>query len=351
MVYILASNCVITEGHSRCLLTDLQTNRVYAVSKEISSFLSTPIELEKLQDDTTIHLVHSLIDKGILLPIPADDIVMFSPLKTEYDCPSIIFDAIIEYGLNIDVFNVLSQLISLRCKYIEIRFPNLEVDYFRDTIVSILQYIDQSSLESIDLKLPVSLYNKCSDFVFSIEEQHARVANITVFGQGATIEKDSDRIIYSQSDLVPESCGAISELYMLPNLRLYTESLHHNTCLNRKISIDAEGNIKNCPSMKDCYGNIKDTTLKEAIEKQGFKKYWNIKKDDIAVCKDCEFRNICTDCRAYLENPEEMYSKPLKCGYNPYACEWEEWSTNPLKQKAIEYYRMQELVKSNTDKQ
>ncbi len=39
-----------------------------------------------------------------------------------------------------------------------------------------------------------------------------------------------------------------------------------------------------------------------------------------------------------------MYSKPLKCGYNPYTNVWEEWSINPLKQKAIDYYNMSKLV-------
>ena len=96
--------------------------------------------------------------------------------------------------------------------------------------------------------------------------------------------------------------------------------------------------------MKESFGNIKDTTLKEALNKKGFKKLWNINKDKIKVCQDCEFRYICTDCRAYIENPEDIYSKPLKCGYNPYTAEWEEWSTNPLKQKAIEYYEMEDLV-------
>jgi hypothetical protein len=33
--------------------------------------------------------------------------------------------------------------------------------------------------------------------------------------------------------------------------------------------------------MKDSFGNIKDTTLEEAINKPGFKKYWNITKDEI----------------------------------------------------------------------
>jgi SPASM domain peptide maturase of grasp-with-spasm system len=86
------------------------------------------------------------------------------------------------------------------------------------------------------------------------------------------------------------------------------------------------------------YGNISSTTLQEALNHPDFKKYWNITKDKISACKDCEFRHICTDCRAYIENPEDIYSKPLKCGYNPYTCEWEDWSTNPLKEKVIKHY-------------
>jgi SPASM domain peptide maturase of grasp-with-spasm system len=148
-----------------------------------------------------------------------------------------------------------------------------------------------------------------------------------------------------QKDISKLHCGIINEQYFNLELSHYTESLVHNTCLNRKIAIDAEGDIKNCPSMRESFGNIKDTTLEEAINKPGFKKYWNIKKDEITKCKDCEFRHVCTDCRAYVEHPEDIYSAPLKCGYDPYTCEWAEWSTNPLKQQAIEYYGMQELVK------
>lgn len=96
--------------------------------------------------------------------------------------------------------------------------------------------------------------------------------------------------------------------------------------------------------MKDSFGNIKDTTLKEVLKNQYLKKYWNIKKDNITVCKDCEFRHICTDCRAYLENPDDEYSKPLKCGYDPYTNEWSEWSKNPAKQKGIDFYGMRPII-------
>jgi SPASM domain peptide maturase of grasp-with-spasm system len=139
-------------------------------------------------------------------------------------------------------------------------------------------------------------------------------------------------------------CGIISSKLFVSNIEMFTESQKHNTCLNKKISIDKEGYIKNCPSMKQHYGNIRDTTLQQALAHPDFKKYWNVNKDQIKVCQDCEFRYICTDCRAYVEDPQDRYSKPLKCGYNPYTCEREEWSTNPLKQKAIDHYDLRPIL-------
>ena len=48
-----------------------------------------------------------------------------------------------------------------------------------------------------------------------------------------------------------------------------------------------------------------------------------IKKDDIDVCKDCEFRYICTDCRSIIKDLNYRYSQPVKCKYNPYLGKWE----------------------------
>jgi SPASM domain peptide maturase of grasp-with-spasm system len=127
-------------------------------------------------------------------------------------------------------------------------------------------------------------------------------------------------------------CGAISQYNFSSTLETFTESQKHNTCLNRKISIDVNGKIKNCPSMTKSYGNIKDTTLAEALEKPGFKDMWYIHKDQIEVCKDCEFRHICTDCRAFIKDPNNIYSKPAKCSYDPYTATWgkENPTNNPL---------------------
>ena len=129
-----------------------------------------------------------------------------------------------------------------------------------------------------------------------------------------------------------------------------TESMNHNNCLHKKISVDKNGFIKNCPSMTESFGHISETTLSEALKKSGFKKYWNINKDQIQGCQDCEFRYVCTDCRAYVDdydssgNPRGVHkSKALKCDCDPFTGEWMHWSENPLKSKAKEYYEMIEI--------
>ncbi|MNR02411.1 hypothetical protein D3C85_1182610 [compost metagenome] len=95
--------------------------------------------------------------------------------------------------------------------------------------------------------------------------------------------------------------------------------------------------------MPESFGHIGDTRLADVLANPEFKKNWLLNKDSITVCKDCEFRHVCTDCRAYVEQPQDRYSKPLKCGYDPYANVWEDWATSPLKQEAIAYYGLENV--------
>ncbi len=73
--------------------------------------------------------------------------------------------------------------------------------------------------------------------------------------------------------------------------------------------------------MLENYGSINKISIEEIIKTENFKKFDKITKDQIKVCKDCEFRYICTDCRVFVEG--NIHSKPLKCNYNPYKTKWE----------------------------
>ena len=149
-------------------------------------------------------------------------------------------------------------------------------------------------------------------------------------------------IISTKQDVVSnKSCGIINfKNFNVSGIKEYTEAKNYNSCLNRKVSIDIDGKIKNCPSMLKDYVHINSVALTEVVNNNEFQKLWFINKDKISVCKSCEYRYICTDCRAFVENPKDLYSKPLKCGYNPETNEWEKWSTNPLKERAKKYYEL-----------
>jgi SPASM domain peptide maturase of grasp-with-spasm system len=104
---------------------------------------------------------------------------------------------------------------------------------------------------------------------------------------------------------------------------LFMETHFHNVCLNRKLCIDHKGNIKNCLSMDQIFGNIFEDDVEQIVNSPDFQKLWHIKKDEIDVCKDCEFRYICTDCRCFIKDSNNIYSQPAKCGYNPYIAKWQ----------------------------
>jgi SPASM domain peptide maturase of grasp-with-spasm system len=111
--------------------------------------------------------------------------------------------------------------------------------------------------------------------------------------------------------------------YFVTSLSSFTEAMHHNSCLNRKLSVDRRGEIRNCPSMPRSYGNAATTPLAEALEHPGFRAPWAITKDQVETCRDCEFRYVCTDCRAYVADPADPLSKPARCSYDPYRASWD----------------------------
>lgn len=64
----------------------------------------------------------------------------------------------------------------------------------------------------------------------------------------------------------------------------------------------------------------------------------------ISILAESPLLTRLSNCRAYIDNPDDIYCKPLKCGYDPNTGEWSDWSTNPLKQKVIDFYGMREIL-------
>lgn len=190
-------------------------------------------------------------------------------------------------------------------------------DFSIEKIETILSYFENTRLRSAELYLknsnivPESYYE---DLIIKYPILESVVVHSALHNTTKNIA--TSKLTYTKQCISSENCcGNISREEFKINLPFYLQGLKSNTCLYKKVSIKGDGSIVNCPSLKKKYGNIIDNSIEYVIDSQDFKELWNINKNQIKVCKDCEFRYICSDCRAFLEN---KYDKPKKCSYNPY---------------------------------
>jgi radical SAM protein with 4Fe4S-binding SPASM domain len=94
---------------------------------------------------------------------------------------------------------------------------------------------------------------------------------------------------------------------------------YFNPCLGHKVAIDTDGEIKCCLWSDDILGNIETDDLKDMIIRGIFDFYWEFTKNKIEICKDCELRYICDECRVYaLKKTGCINAKPDYCDYDPY---------------------------------
>lgn len=338
-------------GFKNSILQDNIRQKAFRIPKEVAEFINNfrgyeieDIPISDHKDEILDYILKN--DIGFLF----EDEDFFPESKDTFFIPSLALDIIVVCSnLVLGSFkNLIEQINILRVKHCELRFYCIKSP---NQIRKILSELENTTIQSLDIycifnpKININHYNL-------LAENFPIINSFIYYGFPLNVIDDLikknymtyDNFIITHKFVNEKTCGNINMDYFSINHNNYRFSKNYNSCLYKKIAVDENGNIKNCPSMTESFGNIRDTTLAEAIEKPGFKKYWDINKDKIHVCKDCEFRYICTDCRAYVEDPDDILSKPLKCGYNPYIGEWSEWSTNPLKQKAIDFYGMREMV-------
>lgn len=347
----LFSNCVIVKGSIYSILCDLQNAAYFHFNNDVAEvidLLATKsikevIKIYGKDNENTILEYVNLIVVNNLGFIDDSIIKELTSLDLNWDHYSNITNAIVEIG-NFEIENFTKFIRNLTADALEIRCFDIKDLSKVYLLMSLLQ---DSSFISIKLIIPYDI--EFVENIGNIIRKNLRVHEIFIFGCPDNMKIESFELckvhILSSKEFSNNNCGVIKQDYFSPNISMFTESHHFNNCLNRKLSIDKDGLICNCPSSPERFGNINDNTVEDILSNISFTNKWKIKKDDIEICKDCEFRYICSDCRVFLEDPSNIYSKPLKCGYNPYTGEWGEWSKNPLKQKAIKHYGLQEYIK------
>lgn len=344
--------CLITKGHRRSLITDTQRDQYFFIPNSLAclfdenNVLHTHKGLSSAEEREIMgSYIDFLIQNELCFYCNEDLVAQFPPLKTtEWDYPARISNAIVEVNADnlVPYFSLLQELADqYLTRNFELYFP---VPLDLETLCSIADNVDLLDCYCCTLIFELTDNARLEDTIAMLQS-HAKVFRSIIGSTGKAAIIDAHKfgwgnIVLLENRFSYKNCGVTDVRHFCNNLEHITESLQHNTCLNRKVAIDLDGNVKNCPNMPLVQGNIHQSPLSAIMAKPAFTRYWNIKKEDINGCRDCEFRHICTDCRAFTEQPEDLYSKPLKCGYDPYNCIWEDWSINPIKQKAITHYEL-----------
>jgi SPASM domain peptide maturase of grasp-with-spasm system len=325
--FVLFSCCIPVQGAKRSIICDIQRddyigipNILYHILTEFSTKTISLIKsyFDGKNDSAIDEYFDYLVQKNY--GFYSDDYARFPKLElNEFYNYQQVTNAIIDYDSfsSHKIDNIIHQLSSLFCEALELRFFSQTKMVFLEEIFSALQ---GSTLRSVNLLIHYNNEFEEGDLK-EFQHRNPRLKRVIVHSapSNKVIETENVIIYYSTDPIHSESCcGIISPWYFSTNTMAFSEAKKHNSCLNKKISVDKYGNIKNCPSFENSYGHITETSLNEVISLKDFKAVWDINKDKIEVCKDCEYRYICQDCRAYISDPNNIHSKPLKCNYDPY---------------------------------
>ena len=347
---MLNSSCIPVKGINRSLIIDLSResfifipNDLYFILEIFKDQKVSKIYQEFGNDNATVlDSYFELLESYEMIhyfPLKRD-LNMFTPISTNFEYPSLISNIQIEL-FQLDFFNLIKGNILNIIESFNVKA--LEIHYFEDNknLQYVLETFCNSRLTDINILTSTNVISKihseelllCYPKLSKIVISDSELDSISKINRGTLITQKSS------SDFKNE-CGCISKYSRIVNRDFYLESISSNNCLSKKLSIDKFGTIKNCLSMKSSYGNINNVNIKEIITSNEFLKFPSIKKDNVLICKDCEFRYLCLDCRVFLENKEDIFSKPLKCGYDPYNTTFIDWKKDPIKINKFNEYKI-----------
>ncbi len=104
-----------------------------------------------------------------------------------------------------------------------------------------------------------------------------------------------------------------------------------HSCFQGELCIQADGAVYPCIMDREhCLGKVTESSLQEIMEGSAAQSIWNLSKDQIDTCRDCEYRYACFDCRPAAianaqiveQSQQDLCSKDPCCLYDPYTGQW-----------------------------
>jgi len=320
-------DCKFVTGHKRSVIYDLGNENYHFIPNALCELANTfdkkAIEeiyvfYGKSNEKYISEYLSFLIDKKFAIICTKEQCDIFQPLNFEWHNPSTITNAIIEINTDIDYKSIIKQLEHLGCYHLELRSNNiLQLFDFNN----ILQLFENTAIKSINIILK---YNNDIEGVKELINQYKRISSVILHSspENQIINEMVHFTLIKKQLIRTSDFLTISQDFFNVNIPLFTESQKYNTYFNRKVTIDYQGNIKNCLNIDENFGNINEDRIGDIIDKIDFSKYWLVSKDDIQICCDCEFRYMCVDTRKPCKDKNGKWHFETDCNYDPYTSQW-----------------------------
>lgn len=326
--------CFMTKGFARSLIVDSQRNKLRLIPNDLYDI----IKLSKLNTIGNIFRIYGKKNEkaiieylNTLLREEYGELVdfvdkRFTTIPTSINSHREISNAIVDIRekIKIDLMSVINDLEELGCNALQIRIYDTKNNDRK--LGELADALKSTSINFIEILLNESIgahYKFCKKLLL----EYYSLSKIILYS--SKMEKQfflnsHQSIVRTKSRLISSSrCGMVNPNYFSTSMINFIESKKFNSCLYKKISIDENGYIKNCPSSPINYGKYGGPKTLRGVAGMGdFKRVGLITKDQIKTCKLCEFRYVCPDCRIFIDNQEDIYSKPAKCSYDPLTNQW-----------------------------
>jgi radical SAM protein with 4Fe4S-binding SPASM domain len=309
-------NIFFTKGFNRTLVFDSLKSKIQFIPNDLYDVL-----LEKKfiisEEDIDGEYFEFLKENSLIFTDRKKILKRFTQLS---------YDFSINYDIGICVIELskstgenLSKLIEKEDKYTSINQFNFIFGSYtsKTSILNFVDFICKYEVDLIELTF-IEGFNEI-DFLFSSLNDINRMFVINNFLDEKIKLNDTK---YSNR---MHSYVDIKSLKIYTSLFSFFESKFYNIYFYNKIFIDKDSNIKNSDKTSYSYGSLKELNqinFKEIINDKGFTKYWHSKKDETLICKDCEFRNLCSDNRVPNLNSKNIWIHSQECEYNPYISKW-----------------------------
>jgi hypothetical protein len=304
MEYIknISRDCQVVKGYLRNAIYDLTRQKYYLIQKFS--------DINQLDKD----ILDFLEKEEVILSIPQSLKNHFPFIDFTYHTNQIISSCQIKYFGSFDI----TKITNLNCRDFSIIADNFSQQ--KEAINSILKTLSNEPVNSVQLHITDNIFSELDfEYLKDIILNYSFCVAYVYFDYSLKQKEQILNILFLE-----KKANDIRENFYI-NIKSFTEAQNKNLFYNQFLFIDDEGTIKNSPYSSIDFGYIFDVNhlqLREIVSSKTFNYLWDISKNEIDICKDCEFRYMCCDDKLPITRNQNHWYHKQECNYNPYICKW-----------------------------